>query len=273
MAWAEKAAFTSYFAILVVPCWADRNSTLLSKLFLSSMSAWGDTECPRVCVMGRSRSPAALAGGGNFTSHYRGGSPAQGAAALPQGFPGGNPANEETSRGTGLQVSQGGSMVNHQRQTLLRDPCAPCVGVVTGKKTQLWSGTSEACCHISLLPPHTWLFCALNRFVTPWMTPRVIPTGSLLRHGYGSFCHPDKSSVVLKPLEISLPRNEICLLLGCVANMNNCIGSGIIFVVFIYIMDACSKRSKEQMTKYLLFPAPAWCTLWIPDIDSITCKL
>lgn len=80
MAWAEKAAFTSYFAILVVPCWADRNSTLLSKLFLSSMSARGDTECPRVCVMGRSRSPAALAGGGNFTSHYRGGSPAQGAA-------------------------------------------------------------------------------------------------------------------------------------------------------------------------------------------------
>lgn len=80
MAWAEKAAFASYLAILVVPCWADRNTTLLSKHFLSSVSAWGDTEHPRVCVKGRSRSPAALAGGENFISHCGGGSPAQRAA-------------------------------------------------------------------------------------------------------------------------------------------------------------------------------------------------
>lgn len=56
---------------------------------------------------------------------------AQGAAALPQGFPGGNPANEGVSRGTGLQVSHGESVVNRQRQTLLRDPCAPHVGLAT----------------------------------------------------------------------------------------------------------------------------------------------
>lgn len=60
---------------------------------------------------------------------------AQGAAALPQGFPGGNPANEGMSRGTGLQVSHGGSVANRQRQTLLRDSCSPCW--LGDKKTQL----------------------------------------------------------------------------------------------------------------------------------------
>lgn len=271
MAWAEKAAFASYLSILVVPCWADRNSTLLSKHFLSSMSAWGDTERPRVCVKGRSRSPAALAGGGNFISHY-GGAAGTGSSS--------------TSPGLSWRKScKWGSVKRHRTAGVPRwergEPSAPdpaegpmCSPRWLGNKTtQLWCGTLKACYHISLLPPHTWLFCALNGFVTPRMTPRVIQTGSLLRHGHSSFCHPDKSSVVLKPLEISLPRNEICLLLGCGVNINNCIGSGIIFVAFIYIMDACSKRSKEQTSKYLLFPAPAWCTLWIPDIDSVTCKL
>lgn len=63
---------------------------------------------------------------------------------------------------------------------------------------------------------HIWIFCGLNVFITLLITHWVILTGSVLWHGRGSFTHSDKSNTVLKPLEISLPRKEICLLLGWV---------------------------------------------------------
>lgn len=57
-------------------------------------------------------------------------------------------------------------------------------------------------------------FCGIKRICNS--SNKVVLTGSVPRYGYGSFHHSDKSSLVLKPLEISLPRKEICLLLGCV---------------------------------------------------------
>lgn len=108
--------------------------------------------------------------------------------------------------------------------------------------------------------PHTWLICGLNAFVSPPITLGVIQAGSVLQRGC-SFCHSDKSSIVLKPPEISLPRKETCLFLGCIGNVNNCTGSEIISVACICITSVCPKRSEEPMSKCLLFAVSVWCTL------------
>lgn len=94
-----------------------------------------------------------------------------------------------------------------QDKTLLIDHTLSCVVSVTGKKLSSDLGPSKTCLVSLFLKKkiHThmdfvWSKCIYNSS----NNPQVILTGSALRHGCSSFCHPDKSSIVLKPLEISL---------------------------------------------------------------------
>lgn len=109
-----------------------------------------------------------------------------------------------------------------QDKTLLMDHVLSCVVPVTEKKLSSDLGPSKLIVWFLFFykkkkkSTHTWLLCGVNVFITLLITHGVILAGLALWYGCSSFCHSDKSSIVLKPLEISLLWKEICLLLGCV---------------------------------------------------------
>ena len=153
---------------------------------------------------------------------------AQEPAVLPQGFPEGEPSGASLpGSARQLQVSHAGSargeLPRPQASVPSTQPswwaaCSPVVALRQGGKFSSnlgpWKLVLRFLSFWKKKYMHTWIFCGLNVFITLLIARRVVLTGSVLWHGRGSFCHSDKSSVVPKPLEVSLPRKEICLLLG-----------------------------------------------------------
>lgn len=149
---------------------------------------------------------------------------------LPQGSPKGNPSNVSMLGSTGeMQLSRAGSRHGelphpHVSVPSTRPSCwttrSPVLAWWQERKLVSdlgsWKLIGRFLSFQKKKYTQTWIFCALNIFIILLITCRVILTGSVLRHSCGSFYHSDKSSVFLKPLEISLPRKEICLLLACV---------------------------------------------------------